>query len=268
MPTFDEVTTWTPAPSPRDGVARFTHEGLSAAWMQGRGAFGGVVAAAGLRAMSTHVPPERTPRSLTVTFYGPVTDAPATLDARVVRAGRNVTFTEAEIVQEGTPRARISASYGDPRPSAIAVTPERVELPDPQDFVRFAHIPDVTPVFVGNVDWRWSEGGFPFTGTPGSSLAAFLRFAEPAARGYERIAGLLDLMPAPVLQNLDRPRPASSVQWTSHFVAPDTVPLGDYAWFRYETIQAGDGFSTTVGKLYDLDGRLLAWQEQLHAIFG
>lgn len=266
--SFDTVTSWTPAPSPTEGVARFTLAGLPAEWMQGRGAFGGVVGAVGLRTMRTLVPAERTPRSVSVTFYGPVSAEPATLDARVVRAGRNVTFAEAEIVQGGTPRARISATFGADRESSVAHTAPTVELPDPDGFVRFAHIPNVTPQFVGMVDWRWTEGGFPFTGTEGSTLASFLRFEIPAARGYERLVGLLDIMPAPVLQNLDRPAPASSIQWTSHFVAPDTVPHGDYAWFRYETVAAGDGYSTTIGRLYDLEGRLLAWQEQLHAVFG
>ncbi len=259
--TFDEVTTWTRTAEGWTGT-------LPPEWGQGRAAFGGVVAAAGLRALRTFVPAERTPRTVTTTFYGPVTPEPATMTARIVRAGRSLTFAEAEIAQ-GTLRARVAATFAADRESVTSIPEQLVALPDPDGFVDFPVIPGVIPAFMQQIHSKWTEGSFPFSGaTDGTVLAALLRFHEPPARGWERLLALLDVMPAPVLQQLDRPAPASSIVWTTHFVAPDAGEPGDWSFFRYETLSASGGYCTALGKLYDARGRLVAWSEQLHAVFG
>ena len=259
---FDEATTWTPQGDRWAGT-------VSDDWMQGRAAFGGVVAAAGLRALRTTVDESRLPRTVTTTFYGPVTSEPAELTVRTLRAGRSVTFADAEIVQSGTLRARVAGMFGADRETVVQVPTPTIEVPEPDAFVPFPRLPGVTPAFIEQLELRWCEGEFPFTGArEGVVMAALLRFREPVAPGPERVIGLLDVMPAPVLQQLDGPRPASSIQWTSHLLAPDTAEPDDWWFFRYETISASAGYSTAVGKLYDAHGRLVAWQEQLHAVFG
>jgi acyl-CoA thioesterase len=80
--------------------------------------------------------------------------------------------------------------------------------------------------------------------------------------------GLLDVMPSPVIQQLPGPAPASTVSWTAHFVAPDAGAPGDWNYFAYESVAAGDGYCIATGRLYDEAGRLVGWQEQLQAIFG
>ncbi|MCO4772832.1 MAG: thioesterase family protein [Deltaproteobacteria bacterium] len=260
--SFDESIAWT---TTDDGWTTT----LGSEWMQGRGAFGGIVAAAALKAMRTQVAPERLPRTFTTTFLGPVTKEPAHLSVRVLREGRAVSFLEAEILQEGTPRLRATGIFGADRDSIIAAPAPPTEVPDPDGFVKFPHVPGITPDFIQMMDVRWTEGSFPFTGVKdGLTMASMMRFKDGATPGYERILTLLDVMPAPVLQQLDGPRPASSIQWTSHFVRPDPSTAGDWCFFRYETVSAGAGYSTTIGKLYGPSGELLAWQEQLHAVFG
>ena len=75
--SYDEVTHWTP-----DGEGWVTS--LPEDWMQGRGAFGGILAAAALRALRTRVPADRPPRTVSATFYGPVTVEPARMEVRVL----------------------------------------------------------------------------------------------------------------------------------------------------------------------------------------
>ena len=260
--TFDDVTRWVP----QGDVFTTT---LPEGWMQGRGAFGGILAAAALREMRALVAPERTPRSVTTLFLGPVGPEPAVMTVRILREGRSVSFTEAEITQAGTVRVRVQAALGADRPSKLAVETAPTVVPSMKDAVFFPHIPGVTPQFVENVEMRWVEGSFPFTARPGGAVvAAFLRFTKPASRGYERLLALSDFMPAPVLQQLESPAPASTISWTTHFVEPDTVPEGEWVYFRYETLAAAHGYCTAVGRMVDMQGRLLAWQEQLHAVFG
>jgi len=259
--SYDEVTTWE-----RDGEGWSTC--LPEDWMQGRGAFGGILAAAALRALRTRVPADRPPRTVSTTFYGPVTAEPARMEVKVLRQGRSVTFAEAEIVQGGTLRVRVQGAFGADRPTTVQVPWPTATIPELDSAVQFAYRPGVIPQFIQNVDSRWTEGAFPFTGQPGHELASFLRFRQPATRGPERLLGLIDILPAPVLQQVDGPTPASTITWTAHLVAPDSGAPGDWSFFRYKTITAQGGYSSAGGHLYGLDGRLIAWQEQLHAVFG
>ncbi|MBL4635437.1 MAG: thioesterase family protein [Kofleriaceae bacterium] len=54
--------------------------------------------------------------------------------------------------------------------------------------------------------------------------------------------------------------------WTAHIF---DVPEQRNGWygFRYETLQGKDGMHTVVGKLFGEDGSLIAWTEQLVAVF-
>jgi acyl-CoA thioesterase len=258
---FDEVTDW----PDHEGVRQLR---VPEEWKQGRTTYGGVLAAAALRAMSG-LSGGRQARTISVQFLGPVRDEPAQLVARALRTGRSLTFADAVVSQGDEPCATFQAVFGDDRGSDINVPLEKVDVPDnPDAYVDLPYIEGVIPQHVRNFQLRWTDGGPPFSGTQSTVLAGFVRFRDPPARGPERILGLLDSWPAPVLQQLTRHAPASSVTWTAHFVRPDDVPAGDWCWFRSDAVSGGDGFATMVGRLYGPDGRLLAWLEQLVAIFG
>lgn len=260
MRSFDDVTTWTPE---GDGWTAQVPDD----WMQGRSAFGGLVAAAAMRAMRGQAD-GRPARTVQATFLGPVGGAPAQLRTRTLRSGRSLSFLEARIEQDGTERTVVSATFGGDRPSESSVPLEAVELPDPEGFQTFPYVPGITPAFTQHMDLRWTEGSFPFTGAETSVLAGFARFRQPVERGPERLLGILDAFPAPTLQQLSRPAPASTVTWTAHLVRPDDVPVGDWCWYRSEAVTAGDGYVSFVAKLYGPDGRLLAWLDQLAVVFG
>ena len=107
-----------------DGRARLT---LTADWAQGRATFGGLSAAAVLRVMRSRVEPERTCRSLLVSFAGPVAPGEADITTAVVRRGRSATFTEGRVLQAGEPRCLVLASFGGDRESAVTVNGELSE---------------------------------------------------------------------------------------------------------------------------------------------
>lgn len=262
MATFDDVTTWDQG---EDGVYRgaFPED-----WGQGRATFGGILGALSLRAMRGRIDPARRIRTVQVTFLGPVAPVEAELRVRILREGRSVSFVEAEITQEGTSRLRITGAFGADRSSVARVANEPIDLPDFGAALALPFIPNVVPQFMQHVDARWTHGGFPFTSQKSSRVAAYLRFAAGATPGPERLVGLLDVLPSPILQQLRGPAPASSITWTAHLLRDDDLAEDGYAWLDYDALSAGDGYNTALCKLYGADGRLLAWSEQLQAVFG
>src|SRR6476661_6343717 len=80
-------------------------------WSQGRATFGGLVAGV-LVARAGALADGRPLRSAAMSFIGPVTPGPATIDAAVLRAGRSVTQIDARVSQEGETRAAMFASFG------------------------------------------------------------------------------------------------------------------------------------------------------------
>lgn len=262
MTSFDDVTTWTPRP---DGA--FEGE-VPAEWMQGRAAFGGLVAAAAMRALVDTVGPERPARSFSLSFVAPVGPGPATARPTVLRAGRALTHAEARVEQDGQLRAVVLAAFGEDRPSDLALPLPRVTPPPPPEAsVDLPYIEGVTPRFVTHFQLRWAAGAPPFSGAPTAEFGGWCRHTTPAP-GLPGLIGLLDAWPAPVLPMLRRPAPASTARWTAHLVGdPNAAPADAWYWYTSRAISAGAGYASTLNHLYDATGALLAWSEQLVVIF-
>ncbi|MEZ4381058.1 MAG: thioesterase family protein [Nannocystaceae bacterium] len=261
MTTFNDAIAWR-----RCGADLRWEGAIPETWLQGRTAFGGLSGAIGLRVMREAIADERPPRSVDVAFVAPVVAGPASATVEILRRGRNLTQASARIVQEGAVRAVISGVFAGPRPSAVRVDAEVAAPPLPVAEAReLPFIPGVTPTFTQHLDLRWADGGFPFSGHHTEGIAGYCRHRTPAD-GVEALLALVDAWPAPVLPLLDRPTPASTVRWTVHLIGEP--PASDaYCWLRSTTIAAGDGYATTVARLHGPDGELLAWAEQLVAIF-
>ena len=259
--SFDAVTKWV-----ADGDGRWTGE-VPVDWMQGRAAFGGLVSAAALRAMTTQVATERSVRSLSTHFIGPVSAGPATIAVLVLREGRYMTRVEARVTQGERLCAILLGEFGGGRLSSVSVKPaNRPELPNPQTMVDMPRMPGLTPEFVQHLAFRWTQGGVPFSGGTGTEIGGWCRFRE-AASGAAGVVGLLDAWPAPVLQMLKRASPASTVRWNAHFVAEIPADTEGWWWFHAQTVSAANGYATTRGDLFGPNGALVAWMEQLVAVF-
>lgn len=263
MKSFDEAITWTPTgPGGWTGI-------VPPEWSQGRSPFGGVTTAAASRAMGSLVGPERSLRSLSTSLVGPVRlGEPAGLSARVLRAGKSLTHTEARISQGGAVQAVCLAAYGAARPSGVVVPPDPIPegLPDPEACTAWPYIPGLMPVFTQHLEMRWTRGGLPFSGSDEHTVGLWLRH-RTAATGVEAILGLLDAPPTPVLQMMRGPGPASTVRWSAHLMSVPELEPGDWCWLHSAARSAGDGYATMLGSLYGRDGALIAWFEQLVCIF-
>jgi acyl-CoA thioesterase len=238
---------------------------IAAGWSQGRATFGGLVAGL-LVARAAALCGERPLRAASFAFVGPASPGPADLDGAVLRAGRSVTQVEAKLAQDGETRAALLASFGDERPSAIALAGEPPPpLPAPDAIPPLAPIPGVTPEFFEHFDVRFAAGAPPFSGAAEPDFGGWMAFAQPPARfGARELVVLADAWPPAVAPLLDRPAPASTLSWTLELTDGPYTPFWQYA---VHTHTAGGGYALSTARIWDQEGNLRAISHQTVAVF-
>ncbi len=235
-------------------------------WAQGRTLFGGLVAANLYQAMASLAQPDQLLRSISVSFPAPISLGRARLDADLDRAGGSTSFTSATVIQDGDIRTRCHAVFARSRPSKIVVS-----APLPQldlalaDAPEFPYIEGVMPEFIQKFDIRWGIGDWPFSGSDRGTLGGYIRHRDSVS-GPAAILGLLDAWPPAVLPMAQGRAASSTISWTTHIV--DDIPPASDAWyeFRSDTVSSRDGYATFTGTLSQ-QGRVIAWSEQLAAVF-
>ena len=240
-------------------------------WMQGRACFGGLVAALLFRRVESRVP-DRTPRSLTISFIGPVVAGSAQLQVEVFREGKSVTQAECRLLQEGQVLAVMLASFGRARESSIAVSgPAMPVISPPEQTMALPEVPGLTPEFVSHFDFRWAEGPFPYTAGEQGLIAGWVRVREPAGHSVAHLLALVDAWPPAIIGLFSRPAPSSSLTWTIELIQEvAALPSAANPWWGYraDTDFAADGYAHTRAMLWDAKGRPVAISRQTVAAFG
>lgn len=242
-----------------------------AQWAQGRATFGGLVAAAGLRAMRHAVEPQRAPRSLHITFVAPVAPGEAEIRVTPLRQGKSATVVQADVMQGGAVCTVIVGSFGAERQSELRLeAPPRPLAVPPEAGPAFSHIEGVTPVFTQHYRYRWVIGGLPYSGSHERAIGGWCSYAhEREAVAHEHILGLVDAWPPTVLPNMTTPAPGSSLNWAIQFLPwSPGARAGEWWFYRAEADAAGDGYAHTRAVLWDPQGRPAALSSQTVAIFG
>ena len=256
---------------------------LPADWAQGRTIFGGLVGALAARAATQVVGAERPLRTLDVAFVAPLPAGPVELDVEVLGAGKAVTQLVVSFRSGGVLGARVHVVAGASRVSGLRVEtgPTEMTAGDPaEQGVELPYLPGITPSFVQNFEFRWCSTDFPFTGggPEAARLNGWVRH-RTAAQGLEASLALLDAWPPVILPMASVPVPASTVRWAIHLAQaadpgvpndPELEPRFDadkqWVWYEARTVQCADGYATAYASMY-AEGRLLAWSEQLIAIY-
>lgn len=238
---------------------------LPEGWLQGRSVFGGLTGAMAV-ALGHQLAEGRALRSVTTHLVRPTRSGEITGQVRLIRSGRNVSFVEVALYQDDKETLRQTQVFVAENPKAL-----RVEAPTPvpacpvESLQTMPRPPGRIPEFVQHVEMRWATGDYPFMASAESALTGYCRFLLPAG-GPEGLIALLDVWPAPPLAMLSAPAPASTVSWSAHLVrVPET--LSGWCYYRYETIVGHGGYHTCAGQLYDASGVLLAYSEQLVAVY-
>lgn len=239
-------------------------------WAQGRATFGGLIAAMMYQRLLPLIADGRLLRSMTVSFVGPVGRGVLDLEAAVIRSGKSVTQAECRAVQNGEVAAVMLASFGGDRDSRIVVPSAPAPACKlPEAGLVLPYIPNVVPEFTQRLDFRWTQGGLPFTGASESDLGGWVRFKAPSAVvEAAHILALVDAWPPAVLPMCQTPAPASSLCWTLELINPPSGRTG-HDWWQYfaQTDVAANGYAHIQARLWNDAGELIAISRQTVTVF-
>jgi acyl-CoA thioesterase len=246
-------------------------------WLQGRTTFGGLIAALAVQAMHDLAEGPAMPlRALQTNFVGPVGAGPATVQVRLLRAGKNTRQVQATVLQDGADgvqavAAVLLATFGAARATTLpSLLPRAPQIAVGADqAIRFPHIDGVTPAFIRQFDARWADGPPPYTGGAGWSTSMYLRLLDADGLHPDVLCSLLaDVPPCPALGRLRAPAPASSVTWALE-LRPTAAPEPGAPWrIDMDTLAAADGYVNQRGRLWTPAGELAALTYQVVAVYG
>jgi acyl-CoA thioesterase len=239
-------------------------------WSQGRGAFGGIVAALGNEAMRRLVPRDRALRGLDTVFVGPAFPGPVRMQAEILRVGKAVTIACARLWSAEQIAATFTGIYGARRVVEISVTPEaNTGVREVQDLPDSTFPPGVGPAFVQHFGMRFAEGSRPFAGLKSRRSKAYIRHRDEAPLTESHVVALIDCIPSPLMQMMTKPSPSNSLTWTLQFQRHDYTFAPD-AWWRMDTEvdSAGDGYACETSMVLDPAGVPAALSRQLVVVFG
>jgi len=245
---------------------------LGSDWLQGRTAFGGLVAALANAAMRRGgVTDDRPLRALQAIYIGPNPAGEVSFRPEVKRVGKAVTLASCTVHAEGQTTATISAMYGVRRESVLAIQPTPASLavaPDQAFEVPFR--PQSTG-FVQHYRQRWARGERLFSRAKDSNMSVYVNYRnEPIERLSEaHVLALMDAIPSPALALMDKPSPASTLSWTLELL-DHTFDFGVNEWWRLDAWvdAASDGYVTHTSQVINPAGRVAAISRQVVVVYG
>lgn len=237
-------------------------------WQQGRGAFGGLVLGALVRAAEASEPEvARRPRVVSGELCGPVLPGPTTITVRHLRRGSGVTYAEARAAQGDEVVARASVVLaGDRKVVTPTVTRAAPALP-PWAALAVARLPSPPgPVFTRHVEFR-PAGGLPFTSATTATATGYVGWQVPlAALDAPAIVGLLDCWWPAIFAAMAGPRPMATVSYTAELIAePATLDPATPLAYAARVDAAAGGYVVEQRELWQ-DDRLVALNQQTFAI--
>jgi acyl-CoA thioesterase len=241
---------------------------IDASWYQGRGAFGGIMAALLLREMQAKVGDrERIPRSVTVHFCGPATEGPVEVKTEVVRSGSRVSHVTARVVRGDETMTLATASFAKPRSGPSYV---RAEMPKVAPSSECRDVPrgiPGMPAFFEHVDARFCGEHMPFSGGKVPEVNAWVRLREAEPVDAAVVACLLDVLPPAITSTFEAPRAVASVDFNVQlFSIPEALDPTAFHLCAIRSRWAGDGYTEELRDLWSADGVLLGQCRQLLAL--
>lgn len=235
-------------------------------WLQGRGAFGGLVAAWLVRAMEAEVvDPARPLRALTCELCAPARPGPAEVHVRVLRAGLNVSFLAAEVRRRDRVVARATAVFGRPLPASAPQAPCPPAVPPAAQVPLWAP-PMPLPVYCQHVRHARCVGAEVLSGPAAeAALGGWTWFHAPTPDDAASRVALLDAWPPALFTRLDAARPVATITMTCHLLGPPgpAVEPGTPLLVVARSDASAEGYVDERGELWTPDGRLLATSHQV-----
>lgn len=241
---------------------------VSPGWAQGRALFGGLVGALAAEAMSKQLTTPRPIRSFLGNFVAPAPDGKLDIRSEILREGRAVVQTRADVVSDGQICFASTAAFGDDRPGVL-VTAEKAEDIPVRDSVPAMQPGDrPMPSFLNNFDIHWTGGGVPMSGSKDRHTSMWVRNRSNLdAFPIAKIISIADMPPPVVISHYDRLVRASTMSWSIEFVVPPEQMEGDWFYLDFTLDAAANGYSQQSGKVFDEAGTLVALSRQCMVYF-
>ncbi|MBY0422584.1 MAG: thioesterase family protein [Parvularculaceae bacterium] len=242
------------------------HATISQDWAQGRTTFGGLTAALCLEAVLRETPGLPPLRSAQIAFIGPA-GGPVTVAVKTLRAGRSMTFVEADLFAEAGLATRALFAFGVSRDSVFdrRFAPDAT-MPPPDACPVF--IPEGRgPAFAAHFEQKLAKGARPITGSSEHDHFIWIRHRDPEATTIPALLALADMPPPAVLPMFKAPAPISSVTWIVNFL--DAAPQTEDRWWLVESRaeNARQGFSSQDMMVWNARGEAVIAARQQVAIF-
>ena len=240
-------------------------------WQQGRGAFGGLVLGALMKAMASREPDEaRLARAFTGDLCGPALPRESRIVSRVLRRGNNQTNLSASLEQDGAVVAVATCVLGAARkiaspPRLTFEPPRRVPYdqarPLPENMPR-------RPSFTQHYEYRPTTGGLDGGGAE-ALLEGWVKERVPLAK--VTAAALLGRLDAhwPALFSLASGfRPVATVSFLAEMLCdPATLDPAMPLFYRARAVAQHGGYFVEMRELWN-GGDLVALNQQSFAMLG
>lgn len=235
-------------------------------WANMVGPFGGITAAALLRAIELQPDVHGHPVALTVNYLAPIIDGDYDIRARAVRTNRSNQHWIVELSQDGDVKTTATAvfgirrdTWGDTEPTPPTVQPA-AEVPAG---------PDNGPTWMRNYDMRYVAGAIPDPDNGESaSSETTLWVRDTAARplDFAALTAVCDIFYPRVYLRLGRLMPAGTISMTVYFHADTQSLAAQSDGFVLATARAqqySSGHFDQSAQIWGTGGALLATSHQI-----
>ena len=244
---------------------------FDASWYQGRGAFGGLVAALFTRAFAAKAGDDGRPlRTLTCHFCAPASAGPARIEVEIPRASSAVSHLTARMVQEDGVVAIATATRARARAVGVAFCDRRMPEAPTFEATPELELGRVSPVFAKHFDFRFAYGSAPFSGSSKASFGGWVRHRNPGALDAPLAAAYADAWMPAVFTRFKTFRPCATVTLTYHFFTDFPsgveVEVGDPVLVTSRSDILADGYAEQSNEVWTQSGALVMTGTQLIAV--
>jgi acyl-CoA thioesterase len=236
-------------------------------WAQGRGAFGGLVVGALVRAIELKLAdPARKVRSVTAELPGAVVVGTVDITVDRLRHGKNLSTLRAGLSQQGEIRSHVVAIVAASRPRAQAIEWNELTPPVIPPWTEVEPLTRTGAEFAQHFEFRHVDGALLSGGAP--RILGWIRPRDPGpARDAAYIAAMADAWWPASFTRFTQPRPMATIAYTLD-ILDDLAGLDPMApmAYRAHVPVCRDGYFVETRELWGVDGRLVAINHQTFAI--
>ena len=244
---------------------------FDASWYQGRGAFGGLVAALFTRAFAAKAGEDGRPfRTLTCHFCAPALAGPARIEVEIPRASSALSHLTARMIQEEGVVAIATATRARARDVGVAFSDRRAPEAPAFEATPVLELGSIGPSFARYFDFRFAHGSAPLSGADQAILGGWIRHHNPGALDAALAAAYADAWMPAVFARFKAFRPCASVTLTYHFFTDFSSGVearaGEPVLVTSRSDVLVDGYAEQNNEVWSRSGALLMTGTQVIAV--